>query len=72
MKNNSDGLVLLSTAIIILAGALSLGTGGLIEAISPHRGQRFEDAVNTVGYVLLTLGGICFIVTYLKYLRNKD
>jgi hypothetical protein len=72
MNNKNHGTVLLASAVVLLSGALSLGTGGLIQSISPHRGLGYEGAVNTAGYVLLALGGITFLMTYLKYLRNKE
>ena len=37
MKDNNLGLVLISSAIVIMAGAISLGMAGLIEAVSPYR-----------------------------------
>tara|TARA_Y100001934_G_scaffold213387_1_gene252667 strand:+ start:2014 stop:2223 length:210 start_codon:yes stop_codon:yes gene_type:complete len=66
MKNSNQGIVLLASAVVILSGAFSLGMGGLIEAISPHRGLGYEHAVITAGYVLLFMGGISFVVTYLR------
>ena len=71
MKNKENGTVLLASAVVLLAGGFSIGMGGLIQAISKHRGLGYEEAANMVGYVLLVLGGITFLITYFKYLGNN-
>lgn len=53
-------MVLLACSVVIFSGALCLGMGGLIEAISPHRGLGYDNAVVTAGYALLAMGGISF------------
>ena len=43
MKDNNLGLVLVASALVIMAGAISLGMAGLIEAVSPHRGLGYGE-----------------------------
>ena len=71
MKDNNLGLVLVASALVIIAGAISLGMAGLIEAVSPHRGLGYEEGANFVGIVLLFLGVITFLKTYFRYLGKK-
>tara|TARA_B100001939_G_scaffold304606_1_gene283094 strand:+ start:69 stop:290 length:222 start_codon:yes stop_codon:yes gene_type:complete len=71
MKDNNLGLVLVASALVIMAGAISLGMAGLIEAVSPHRGLGYEEGANFVGIVLLFLGVITFLKTYFRYLGKK-
>jgi len=66
MKDTNHGMVLLACSVVILSGALCLGMGGLIEAISPHRGLGYGDAVTTAGCILLATGGVSFVVTFLR------
>ena len=71
MQDNNLGLVLVASALVIMAGAISLGMAGLIEAVSPHRGFGSGDGVNFVGIGLLFLGVITFLKTYFRYLGKK-
>jgi hypothetical protein len=66
MNNTNPGMVLLACSVVVFSGALCLGLAGLIEAISPHRGLGYEDAVVTAGYALLAMGGISFLKTYFR------
>ena len=66
MKNKDHGTVLLASAVVLLAGGVSIAMGGLIQALSPHRGLGYEMAANIVGYILLAVGGITFLLTYFK------
>ena len=72
MKDNNLGLVLVASALVIMAGAISLGMAGLIEAVSPHRGLGDEEGANFGGIGLLFLGVITFLKTYFRYLGKKD
>ena len=72
MKDNNLGLVLVASALVIMAGAISLGMAGLIEAVSPHRGLGYGVGTNFVGIGLLILGVITFLKTYFRYLGKKD
>ena len=72
MKDNNLGLVLVASALVIMAGAISLGMAGLIEAVSPNRGLGYGDGANFVGIGLLILGVITFLKTYFRYLGKKD
>ena len=72
MKDNNLGLVLVASALVIMAGAISLGMAGLIEAVSPHRELGYGVGANFVGIGLLFLGVITFLKTYLRYLGKKD
>ena len=72
MKDNNLGLVLIASALVIMAGAISLGMAGLIEAVSPHRGLGYGYGANFVGIGLLILGVITFLKTYFRYLGKKD
>ena len=72
MKDNNLGLVLVAYALVIMAGAISLGMAGLIEAVSPYRGLGYEKGANFVGIGLLILGVITFLKTYFRYLGKKD
>ncbi len=56
MKDNNLGLVLVASALVIMAGAISLGMAGLIEAVSPHRGLGYGDGANFVGHWITYLG----------------
>ena len=49
MKDNNLGLVLIASAIVIMAGAISLGMAGLIEAVSPHRGLGYGEWISYFG-----------------------
>ena len=71
MKDNNLGLVLIASALVIMAGAISLGMAGIIEAVSPHRGLSYEEGANFVGIGLLFLGVITFLKTYFRYLGKK-
>ena len=71
-KDINLGLVLVESALDIIAGAISLGMAGLIEAVSPHRGLGYGVGANFVGIGLLILGVITFLKTYLRYLGKKD
>lgn len=71
-KDINLGLVLVASALVIIAGAISLGMAGLIEAVSPHRGLGYGDGANFVGIGLLILGVITFLKTYFRYLGKKD
>jgi len=71
-KDINLGLVLVASALVIIAGAISLGMAGLIEAVSPHRGLGYEEGANFVGIGLLFLGVITFLKTYFRYLGKKD
>ena len=71
-KDINLGLVLVASALVIIAGAISLGMAGLIEAVSPHRGLGYEEGANFVGIGLLFLGVIIFLKTYFRYLGKKD
>jgi len=66
MKNSNQGVVLLACSVVILSGALALGMGGLIEAISPHRGLSYGAGCNFAGIGLLFLGGATFLITFLR------
>ncbi len=70
-KDINLGLVLVASALVIIAGAISLGMAGLIEAVSPHRGLGYEEGANFVGIGLLFLGVITFLKTYFRYLGKK-
>ena len=56
MKDNNLGLVLVASALVIMAGAISLGMAGLIEAVSPDRGLGYGDGANFVGHWITYLG----------------
>lgn len=66
MKDNNLGLVLISSAIVIMAGAISLGMAGLIEAVSPYRGLGYGEGANFTGIGLVILGVITFLKTYFR------
>jgi len=66
MNHTNHGMVLLACSVVIFSGALCLGLAGLIEAISPHRGLGYEDAVVAAGYALLAMVGIFFLKTYFQ------
>ena len=68
MKRNDD-VALLASAVVLLAGAVSLGLGGVTQSLSKHRGLGIEDPINTVGFILLAVGGWTFLATFLK--RNR-
>ena len=70
-KDINLGLVLVASALVIIAGAISLGMAGLIEAVSPHRGLGYEEGANFVGIGLLFLGVITFLKTYFRYIGKK-
>ena len=70
-KDINLGLVLVASALFIIAGAISLGMAGLIEAVSPHRGLGYGDGANFVCIGLLILGVITFLKTYFRYLGKK-
>jgi hypothetical protein len=72
MKDNNLGLVLLASALVIMAGVISLGMAGLIEAVSPHRGLGYGVWANNAGIGLLFLGVITFLKTYFRYLVTKN
>ena len=72
MKNNNFGLVLIASALVIMAGTISLGMAGLIEAVSPHRGLGYGVLANYAGIGLLILGVITFLKTFFRYLDKKD
>jgi len=72
MKDINLGLVLISSALVIMAGVISLGIAGLIQAVSPHRGLVYGDGANFVGIGLLILGVITFLKTYFRYFGKKD
>ena len=72
MKDNNLGLVLVASALVIMAEALSLGIAGLIKAVSPHQGLGYGEGSNFVGIGLLILGVITFLKTYFRYLGKKD
>ena len=71
MKDNNLGLVLVASSLVIMAGAISLGMAGLIEAVSPHRGLGYGVGANFVGIGLLFFGVITFLKTYFRYLGKK-
>ena len=71
MKDINLGLVLISSALVIIAGAISLGIAGLIDAVSPHRGLGYGEGANFAGIGLLILGVITFLKTYFRYLGKK-
>ena len=71
MKKN-HGFALLASAVVLFAGAFSIGMGGLTMALSKYRGTGFENATNTVGFVLLLLGGVTFVWTFLRHHRQGD
>jgi hypothetical protein len=71
-KDINLGLVLVASALVTIAGAISLGMAGLIEAVSPHRGLGYEEGANFVGIGLLFLGVITFLKTYFRYLGKKN
>ena len=66
MKDNNLGLVLIASAIVIMAGAISLGMAGLIEAVSPHRGLGYREGAKFTGIGLVILGVITFLKTYFR------
>ena len=66
MKDNNLGLVLIASAIVIIAGAISLGMAGLIEAVSPHRGLGYGEGAKLTGIGLVILGVITFLKTYFR------
>ena len=70
MKDKEHGTVLLASAVVLLAGGVSIGMGGLIQALSRHRGLGYETSANIMGYVLLAFGAITFLITYFKYYKN--
>ena len=72
MKNNNLGLVLIASALVIMAGTISLGMAGLIEAVFPHRGLGYGVWANYAGIGLLILGVITFLKTFFRYLDKKD
>ena len=72
MKNNNLGLVLIASALVIMAGTISLGMAGLIEAVSPQRGLGYGVWANYAGIGLLILGVITFLKTFFRYLDKKD
>ena len=72
MKDNNLGQVLIASALVIMAGVISLGMAGLIEAVSPHRGLGYGVGANFVGIGLLILGVITFLKTHFRYLDKKD
>jgi hypothetical protein len=55
-----------------MAGTISLGMAGLIEAVSPHRGLGYGVWANYAGIGLLILGVITFLKTFFRYLDKKD
>ncbi|MAT31551.1 MAG: hypothetical protein DBX00_07040 [Verrucomicrobia bacterium] len=71
MKRNDD-VALLASAVVLLAGAVSLGLGGVTQSLSKHRGLGIEDPINTVGFILLAVGGWTFLGTFLKRNRKDD
>ena len=71
MKDNNLGLVLVASALVIIAGAISLGMAGLIEGLSPHRGLGYEEGAKFTGIGLVVLGVITFLKTYFRYLGKK-
>lgn len=66
MKDNNLGLVLIASAIVIMAGAISFGMAGLIEAVSPHRGLGYWEGAKFTGIGLVILGVITFLKTYFR------
>ncbi len=70
MKDKEPGTVLLASAVVLLAGGVSIGMGGLIQALSRHRGLGYETSANIIGYILLTVGAITFLITYFRYYKN--
>ena len=56
MKRNDD-VALLAPSVVLLAGAISLGLGGVTQSLSKHRGLGIEDPINMVGFILLAVGG---------------
>ena len=66
MKDNNLGLVLIASAIVIMAGAISLGMAGLIEPVSPHRGLAYGEGAKFTGIGLVILGVITFLKTYFR------
>ena len=56
MKKINLGLVLIASALVIMAEALSLGIAGLIEAVSPHRGLGYGDGPNFCGHWITYFG----------------
>ena len=66
MKDNNLGLVLIASAIVIMAGAIFLGMAGLIEAVSPHRGLVYGEGAKFTGIGLVVLGVITFLKTYFR------
>ena len=72
MKDNNLGQVLIASALVIMAGVISLGMAGLIEAVSPPPGLGYGDGANFVGIGFLILGVITFLKTYFRYLGKKD
>jgi hypothetical protein len=70
MKDKEHGTVLLASAVVLLAGGVSIGMGGLIQALSRHRGLGYETSANIIGCILLTVGAITFLITYSRYYKN--
>lgn len=66
MKDNNLGLVLIASAIVIMAGAISLGMAGFIEAVSPHRGLGYGEGAKFTGIGLVVLGVITFLKTFFR------
>lgn len=70
MKRNDD-VALLAPSVVLLAGAISLGLGGVTQSLSKHRGLGIEP-INMVGFILLAVGGWTFSATFLKRNRKDD
>ena len=58
---------LLASAVVILAGSLSVGLSAIAQAHSRIKGELSED----VGVGLLLLGGVAFVIFLIKCAKGK-
>ncbi|MBT6451348.1 MAG: hypothetical protein HOK62_11605 [Verrucomicrobiales bacterium] len=65
-----DSIALLASAVVILAGAIGLGLGGITEALSEFRGQKFEHNTELAGFWLLGLGVVSFLGILTKLFKD--
>ena len=71
MGEKNDGIALLPSVVMELARTLSLEHGRPDPSHLPPSGSRYtKGTINMLGYALLAMGGMTFLMTYLKYFRD--
>lgn len=72
MKTGMDGISLLATSVVILAGAIAVGLGAIAEALPEHRGLNLGQSSETVGMTLTCAGAVLFLSILIKGLVSRN